>query len=1069
MREGGPLNNTGTITPQPPEVGQLVTVRDRRWIVSDVNRSSQAPDALGAAATNGAQHLITLASIEDDAMGEDLQVVWELEPGRSVIDHAALPDPDPDRFDDPERLDAFLDAVRWGAIASADSRTLQAPFRSGIAIEDYQLDPVVRGLRMPRVNLLIADDVGLGKTIEAGLVVQELLLRHRARTVLVVCPASLTIKWRDEMAEKFGLEFRIVDAELLRHLRRTRGLQANPWTHFPRLIVSIDWLKRDRPMRFMHDVIHGAPPYPRRFDLLIVDEAHGIAPSGRGRYAVDSLRTRAVRAIVPHFEHRLFLTATPHNGYLESFTALLELLDNQRFARGVRPGEEQLGRAMIRRLKEELRKELPPKPDGSPRFPQRVIDALEVPHTDQERAIHAKLAEYGRLRIRAAGKDDGSARVAADFVVTLLKKRLFSSPAGFAVTLETHRETLRGRGRGLGSQPSSRILRRLFDDAGAEFSEEHEQDDATRDALGAAAEVVPSLTERERQLLDAMTEWARSAKGRGDSKANVLLKWLEEIVHPEGASGKRAWTDERVIIFTEYRDTQRWLQERLVAQGLGGERLALLYGGMDAKERERIKSEFQAAPDLSPIRILLATDSASEGIDLQRQCYRLVHYEIPWNPNRLEQRNGRIDRHGQPSPEVLIYHFVGSGFEDAATGSLEGDLQFLYIAAKKVEQIRDDLGSVGPVIAEQVEEAMLGQRQKLDTTSAEKRAVSKKALKLERDLRAEVARLRERLDESVSELRITPQNVDRVVRVALDLARQPQLKEAKLNRPSSDKAPRGPVFELPQLTGSWARAAEGLHHPVTGEVRPVTFDHGVAADHDDVVLVHLQHRLVQQSLRLLRSEIWSSGGASRLSRVTVRVAPRILDHPAVVAHGRLVITGSDGHRLHEEVIAAGGILQDGRFGRLGVTEIDRLLSSAAGIAPDTDAYRAMAEGWPRLKDPLLISLEKRGRDRAESLMRSLSERADQEVDAITKVLTDLNAAIEAELAEAPHEQLRLELSTDERDQLTRDVDALKRRLERIPDDIQAETLAITRRYERPEPRFFPTAVTFLIPEGWKAQ
>jgi superfamily II DNA or RNA helicase len=201
--------------------------------------------------------------------------------------------------------------VRWGAIASADTRALQAPFRSGITIEGYQLDPVVRALSMPRTNLLIADDVGFGKTIEAGLVVQELLLRHRARTVLVVCPASLCVKWRDEMAEKFGLEFRIVDAALLRQLRRTRGPYANPWTHFPRLITSVDWLKRERPLRMVRDTLPPVPSYPRRFDLLIVDEVHGCAPAGRGRYATDSLRTKAIRTIAPHFEHRLFPSATP--------------------------------------------------------------------------------------------------------------------------------------------------------------------------------------------------------------------------------------------------------------------------------------------------------------------------------------------------------------------------------------------------------------------------------------------------------------------------------------------------------------------------------------------------------------------------------------------------------------------------------------------------------------------------------------------------------------------------------------------------------------------------------------
>ena len=177
------------------------------------------------------QHLISLSSVEDDALGDELQVMWELEPGARIHEKVALPDPT--GFDTPSQLDAFLDAVRWGAVSSADVRALQAPFRSGIEIEDYQLDPVVRALQMPRVNLLIADDVGLGKTIEAGLVAQELILRHRVRTILIVCPASIQIQWRDQMRDKFGLEFRIVDSALMQELRRTPGDACEPMDAFP--------------------------------------------------------------------------------------------------------------------------------------------------------------------------------------------------------------------------------------------------------------------------------------------------------------------------------------------------------------------------------------------------------------------------------------------------------------------------------------------------------------------------------------------------------------------------------------------------------------------------------------------------------------------------------------------------------------------------------------------------------------------------------------------------------------------------------------------------------------------
>ena len=175
----------GNHTQSLPEQGQLVEVRRRQWVVAEVTGSalSRVPRT-----GNGSQphHLVTLSSIDEDALGEEIQVVWEIEPGARILEKAGLPEPT--GFDDPVRLDAFLDAVRWGAATNADVQALQSPFRSGIAIEDYQLDPVARSLQMPRVNLLIADDVGLGKTVETGLVVQELLLRHRARTVLVVLP-----------------------------------------------------------------------------------------------------------------------------------------------------------------------------------------------------------------------------------------------------------------------------------------------------------------------------------------------------------------------------------------------------------------------------------------------------------------------------------------------------------------------------------------------------------------------------------------------------------------------------------------------------------------------------------------------------------------------------------------------------------------------------------------------------------------------------------------------------------------------------------------------------------------
>lgn len=1049
-----------------PEVGQLVEVRRRRYVVNDVIQSSLQTSGLSLT-SQARHHLVTLTSLDDEGLGEELQVIWELEPGAHAYDESGLPDIR--ALDSPHRLDAFLNAVRWGAIASVNDRTLQAPFRSGIEIEDYQLDPLVRALQMPRANLLIADDVGLGKTIEAGLVVQEMILRYRVQRVLVVCPAALQIHWREQMRDKFGLDFRIVDSRLMKTLRRRRGIHVNPWTHFPRLITSIDFLKRDRPMRLFRETLpgNGAVSYPRKYDMLIVDEAHNVAPAGSGRYAIDSLRTAAIRTIAPHFEHRLFVTATPHNGYKESFSALLELLDNQRFARGVDPDPEQLARVMVRRLKSDL----PPDWDGSPRFPERRIQVLEVRYSEEEHRIHGLLQRYTRLRREHVA--DAVERTASEFVLKLLKKRLFSSPAAFAHTLAQHKTTVteprrRDASKGLLRRPSPGVLRSMLEAAEESYNDDQELEEALDSALSTSGRLLSDLTREERDLLEEMSAWAETAANRPDSKARALLSWLHEHIRPGGA-----WSEERVIIFTEYRDTQKWLQTLLAGEGLAGnERLMTLYGGMAEEECERIKAAFQADPKGSPVRILLATDAASEGIDLQRHCHQLIHYEIPWNPNRMEQRNGRIDRHGQRR-NPLIYHFVPSGYgqqTDAArpVGDLEGDLEFLMRAVRKVEQIREDLGRVGPVIADQVTEAMLGERRHLDTTAAERQAEPvRRLLRFQQNLAERIQRLHEQLRETVNTLDLTPENVQDAVETALELAGQPPLIPAEVEGIWPD--PTGsrhqcPVFRLPPLTGAWAECSEGLEHPHTGAVRPIVFDHRLARNRDDVVLAHLNHKLVQMSLRLLRAELWRRDGTAGLHRVTARIAPdAVLAYPAVIAHARLLIVGGDSHRLHEEIIEAGGVLRAGRFRRMNVGEVREALATATDRQPGEGPVERLRAIWPDVVDALLLALDRRTQERAQSLMVQVQRQAEKEVADMTAILQELAEQIEEELDEPEYEQLEL-FSTSEREQYRRNRAALRARLDQIPEEIEQEAAAIRARYQNPQARRFPLAITFLVPE-----
>jgi superfamily II DNA or RNA helicase len=803
-------------------------------------------------------------------------------------------------------------------------------------------------------------------------------------------------------------------------------------------------------------VLPSQATYPRRFDILVVDEAHNVSPSGSLHYAIDSQRTQAIREMTPHFEHKLFLSATPHNGYPESFSALLELLDNQRFARGVPPDRRQLETVMVRRLKSEIKDVY-----GERRFPKRVLDVIEVPYTDQEKQVHRWLKEYSLSRQQNA--KDQEERFAVEFVLKLLKKRLFSSPAAFAITLAKHMQSVKGRKRvAQPRQMTLGVLRRQLAQTEEDYANDQQYEDDTHEAVEAASPLIHDLSAQEQNLLDKMYAWAERAASTRDSKADAFIHWLKAIVKPDGK-----WSNERVIIFTEYRATQNWLNTLLAAEGLTeGERLLTLYGGMDDELRERVKAAFQTTPEKSDVRILLATDAASEGIDLQNYCHRLVHFEIPWNPNRMEQRNGRVDRHGQKN-DVLIYHFVSKGYkrqtETIPVGELEADLEFLARAAEKVEHIREDLGKVGMVIAAQVEEAMLGKRKRLDTQLAEDDARAlRKLLKFERDLRKQVEQYAAQLQETRLSLKLAPDSIQNAVRVALELTPdKPVLQPVPANHALAGKA-----FFLPPLRGSWQECAIGLPHPHSGEIRPLVFDHELARGNDNVVLAHLNHRLVQMALRLLRAEVWAPQGRKRLQRVTARIVPDYaLASPAVVAHARLVLVGGEGARLHEEIITAGGEIEQGRFRRLNVSQVQSALDAATDNPVSTKTQSQLQSIWNNMEASLVQALEARMRDRLDGMHKLLIEREIKETGDIRTVLGELQNMIQRELAEPDYKQLEL-FSASENDQYNRNLQALRLRLKQIPEEMEKEIAAIKMRYADPQPRLFPVAVTFLVPEKY---
>jgi hypothetical protein len=726
----------------------------------------------------------------------------------------------------------------------------------------------------------------------------------------------------------------------------------------------------------------------------------------------------------------------------------LELLDDQRFARNILPEEKQLQQAMIRRLKTDLVDS-----EGNPLYPQRHLQALEINYTEEERAIHKKLDDYAESR--ESSNDESKNTVGIKFVNGLLKKRLYSSPAAFASTLEKHVNTVHAGGSEKKvTAIEERILRKAMLKAEEDYANDADVEIAQEEAIEEVSKRTAPFSAEQSQLIGDLRAWAQAAQHQEDSKSKAICDWIKKNLK-DGSK----WNNQRVILFTEYRTTQQWLEKILTENGFGKDRLAIIHGGMDQEEREEIKAAFQTNPDDAKVRILLATDAASEGIDLQNYCNCLIHLEIPYNPNVMEQRNGRIDRHGQKASEVLIWHPVDAGADKGM--SVGGHKDDIIRALRKLESMREDMGSVNPVIAPQMSGLIEGSKTELNTQAAEARtAKAKKFVKAERQLDEKIQKLHQQLIETQTDFHLTPEHVLAAVQTGLAVAEKPALKPASLK-----DAPDGTVFSMPELTGTWGDCVKGLQHPYTKQIRPITFDHEVAKGRDDVVLVHLNHRLVQMCLRLLRSKVWEQD--EKLHRVTVRSLPKNqMDGVVALVVSRLVVTGGNHHRLHEEITYSGGYLKDKSYNReKGVKVInDWLEQSQPAKAPKSlqDALTSRFEGQV---SSLQQTVEARSKERLKGLEGTLEKRKAQEIADITTVLDELEKSITAELNKT-EEPEQIELFTpDERTQIRRDVEALKARLARIPEEKEQEIKTIEHRYEGYVARTFPVAVIFLVPEN----
>ena len=1112
---------------RPPEVGELVQVRSRRWLVEEVTPSEIA----------GASPVVTLACADDDAQGQALRVFWDYEIDRRILEEEGWAHLGERGFDDPHRFAAFLHTLRWHCVTATDANLFQAPFRAGIRIDAYQMEPLRKALRLPRVNLFIADDTGLGKTIEAGLIARELLLRRKAKTIVVAAPPSVLEQWKGELEDRFGLVFEILDRAYLGRMRRERGFGVNPWMTHSRFLVSHNLLidpSYTDPMRAWLGAM-------RPGSLLILDEAHHAAPSSGGRYGIESKFTRAVRDLAGRFEHRLFLSATPHNGHSNSFSTLLELLDPYRFTRGVKVrGRKALDEVMVRRLKEDIRAT-----QGG--FPERrvervVIDGLPLDAPELE--LSRLLDEYRTAREERHANTSSKAQAAAGLLVVGLQQRLLSSVEAFARSLAVHRRTVerhweQGQAETATSeeplptsatgQPSASEVngasadevRDLFLTPPAADDERGEQEadvieaeeEAQIEAITAAAEsgstsdpraVRAELWRREQQLLDRMQVIAERARHQPDAKTRRLIDWIRERMCPglppfgsRHAGPTPRWNDRRVLIFTENREgTKRYLKA-ILEQAIDGtdradERIEVIDGLTRGARRKEIQRRFNADPATDPLRILLATDAAREGLNFQAHCADLFHLDLPWNPGRIEQRNGRIDRKLQPAPEVRCHYFVlPQRIED----------RVLEVLVRKTETIKRELGSLSTVIDDDVERRLRGgirhrdaDRLKREIETADldavRRRITEDELEAARDRRddltAQVERCRGLLERSRNWVGFEAAPFRQTLSCALELlGAEPLARSADGNGGDQGKA----TWTFPALdrrTGAdptWAATLDTLRPPRKADqkladwrreapIRPVVFeDAGVLSD--DTVHLHLEQRVAQRLLARFRAQGFIYHD---LSRACLAQANDSI--PRVVLLGRLCLYGRRAERLHEEIVPlAARWIEPGRrsgplraYAREAETRtLDLLKQSLTGRLDWTphDVIRArLLATAPRDVEELLPQLEPRAEELAALATRRLRERGEREARDLDETLRRQRERIVEELDrhEGRFAQIALEFDEEERRQLQSNMRYWRKRLDQFDRDLEQEPRRIRAFYEVQAQRVEPVGVVYLWPE-----
>ncbi|RTG98962.1 helicase [Thermus scotoductus] len=613
-------------------------------------------------------------------------------------------------------------------------------------------------LKLPRVRFLLADDAGAGKTIMAGLLIRELELRGLAERILIVCPANLTFQWQRELKEKFDQKFSVIKGA---DIRDQFGI--NQWLEQKRVITSLDLAKRSEILPGLRQV---------HWDLVIVDEAHRMSAADESH---KSLRYKLGELLRDTSDHLLLLTATPHKGDPENFRLFLQLLDADAYAdiRSIREAmERRRAPFYLRRTKEAMVYFPERQSDGT--WATRPIFTKRIPHTvafqidGREFDLYRAVSHFVKHQsARAAAQGDNPRARAVGFLMSLYQRRLASSTYAVRRSLENRAKRL------------EEWLRRAQDlarEAPPEFPDPEELEEMEEAERAQLEERLQAITlarnaAEVREEIEELRALAAQARQVEDSGAEAKLSKLKELLQEQGffADPKR-----RLLIFTEFKDTLDYLVDRLKAWGF---RVDFIHGGMRPGSRDEpgtrlyVEQQFREGA----IQVLVCTEAAGEGINLQ-VCNILFNYDIPWNPNRLEQRMGRIHRYGQRK-DCLIFNFV-------ATNTVEG--RVLKRLLEKLQEIRDALEDdavfnvVGEVLpAAQVErvlrdyyagrlgDAELEERLLRDVDEQRFRAICQNALEGLASKKLNLAMLMERRA-LAQERRLVPETIARFIREAAE-------------------------------------------------------------------------------------------------------------------------------------------------------------------------------------------------------------------------------------------------------------------------------------------------------------